>query len=109
MDLSPNVKKIEINNEMKPYGRAHSDGTIELNLKRGDVVDTIIHENLHLKDWDMPHGKVYETTDKIEGKMSLLEMADLLTKTHMRMQYPQHQREIMHTVSSKVVSSNIKR
>ena len=93
---------------MRPYGRVHNDGTMEINLKKGDVVDTIIHENLHLEDWQMPHGKVYKTADKIEGGMSLPEMAKLLLDTHEASQYVKHEREIIHTTSSKVVSTNIK-
>lgn len=112
MELPPEVREIEINNRMRPYGRAHiggpTDGKMEINLRRGDVVDTIIHETLHLVDPMMDHDKVYSEAAKIEGKMSLPEMADLLMQAHMRSQYPVHRRQITHSTASKVISSNIK-
>lgn len=108
MKLSENVKKVVINNDMKPYGRAHKDGTMEINIRRGDVVDTIIHENLHLKDWQMPHGEVYKTTDKLEGRMGLPDMARLLMETHARAQNPVYERQYTRTFASKVISSSVK-
>lgn len=107
--LSNNVKKVVINNRMSAYGRAHGDGTMEVNLKMGDVVNTIIHENLHMKDWQMPHGQVYKNSDKIEGNMSLRKMGELLLETHDRMLNPQHGREITHTQASKVAITNAKK
>lgn len=102
------AKKVKINNRMRPYGRAWSDGIMEINMKRGDVIDTIIHENLHLSDLQMPHGKVYNETDKIESKLTLRSAGELLLKAHDRMLNPQHVREVVRTVSSKVISSIIK-
>lgn len=108
MELDPSVKKIVIDNKMQAYGSASSDGTIRLNLKKGDVLDTIIHENLHMKDWGMPHSKVYPMTDRIEGKMSLREAGETFLKAHDRMINPIRTREIVRTEASKVVSSNVK-
>ena len=108
MRLSEQVKEVKINNGMDPYGRAWSDGRMEINLKRGDVVNTIIHENLHLKDPMMPHGTVYRESDKIEVGMTLPKMAALLLETHDRMLNPIHQRAITRTIASKVVSSIVK-
>ena len=112
IELHPNVKEVKINNHMMPYGRAYlggpEEGKMEVNIKAGDVVNTIIHENLHLMDPDMPHGKVYRESDKIEGKMSLPQMAHLLMQTHVKSMYPVHRREIMYTTASKVISQVIK-
>lgn len=110
--FSQNVKEVKINNSMNPMGRAtvygSEKGKMEINLKAGDVVNTIIHENLHLMDPMMPHGKVYRESDKIEGKMSLPQMANLLMQTHMKSLYPSPKREITYTTASKVINSNIK-
>lgn len=108
MELSEKVKKIVIDNKMQAYGSASSDGTIRLNLKKGDVLDTIIHENLHMKDWGMPHSKVYPLTNRIEGNMSLREAGETFLKAHDRMLNPIYTREIHHTVASKIISSSIK-
>ena len=111
-ELHPNVKEVEINNHLPVYGRAYlggpEEGKMEINLKAGDVVNTIIHENLHLMDPDMAHGKVYRESDKIEGKMSLPQMAHLLMQTHMKSMYPEHRREVVYTRASKVISQVIK-
>ena len=112
IELHQNVKEVVIDNTLPVYGQATisgpEEGKMEINLKAGDVVNTIIHENLHLMDPDMPHGKVYRESDKIEGKMSLPQMAHLLMQTHMKSMYPEHRREIMHTTVSKVISQVIK-
>lgn len=112
MELSPNVTEVVINTRMRPYGRAHvggpNEGRMEINPKRGDVVDTIIHENLHLIDPQMDHDKVYREADRIESKMSLPEMAHTLMQAHERSRYPIHRREITHTVASNVISTSIK-
>ncbi len=112
IELHPNVKEVVINNGMRPMGRATIGGPdvglMEINLRAGDVVNTIIHENLHLMDPDMAHGKVYRESDKIEGKMSLPQMAHLLLQTHEKSLYPTHRRVITHTTAAKVVSSTVK-
>lgn len=112
MNLPPDVREVVINNRMHVYGRATiggpENGKMEINLRRGDVVDTIIHETLHLVDPMMDHDKVYSEAAKMEGKMSLPEMADLLMQAHMRSQYPVHRREITHTTASNVISSSTK-
>lgn len=56
----------------------------------------------------MDHPKVYSESRKIEGNMSLPEMAKLLLDTHERAQNVVPKREITYTQSSKVVTSNIK-
>ena len=112
IELHSNVKEVVINNHMMPMGRATiggpEEGKMEVNIKAGDVVNTIIHENLHLMDPMMPHGKVYRESDKIEGKMSLPQMAHLLMQTHIKSMYPEHRREITYTTASKIISQIIK-
>jgi hypothetical protein len=111
--LSENVKKVVINNSMRPMGRAtiggDENGMMEINLKAGDYINTIIHENLHLKNPAMPHGAVYRESDKLEAKMSLPQAARLLMETHHRMVNPKYERQTMQTVCSKVVSTTMGR
>lgn len=104
-DVKP---RYEMNDHMQAYGRTHSDGKVEINPKKGDVVNTIIHEELHNADWDMPHNQVYANAKKIESQMSLPEQAGLLLRVHEQTQNPKKQREIQHTVASKVINSIIK-
>lgn len=99
---------IEIKPNIKVYGRTYENGKIEINPKKGDVVNTIIHEQLHNADWNMEHGKVYETAHKIESQMTLPEQAALLMKTHEAAMNPVHRREIKYTKASKIISQVIK-
>ena len=79
-------KEIKVNNRMSCYGRTYEDGTMEINTKMGDVVNTVIHEKLHLEHWDMPEEKVDKKADKIESKMSLKDMGNLLLETDAKIQ-----------------------
>jgi hypothetical protein len=95
----------ELNTRIKKYGDTASDGHIRINPKKGDVMNTILHEQLHNADWNMEHQKVYETAKKIESHMTLLEMATLLIKTHEAAMNPARKKQITHTVASKVITS----
>ena len=100
--------RYEINTKIRKYGDTSMDGKIRINPKKGDVVNTIIHENLHNADWNMDHPKVYQMADKIESQMSLPEMAQLIMDTHMKAMNPPHVREIKQTYASKVVERKVK-
>lgn len=99
---------IEINTKIKNYGDTSASGHIRINPKKGDVVNTIIHEQLHNADWGMPHDEVYATADKIESQLSLPEQAKLLMDTHEAAMNSPKKREIHHTTASKVISRIIK-
>lgn len=105
-------KGVEPNYKIKPnikvYGRTYADGTVEINPKKGDVVNTIIHEKLHNADWEMEHEQVYKNANKIESQMSLPEMAQLLLDTHEASLHQKHHREITHTKASNVISVNVR-
>ncbi len=73
----------EINSNMKNYGDHNAETDhIRINPKKGDVVNTIIHERLHHDFPNMAHDKVYENASKIESKMSLPEMAGAMLAVH---------------------------
>lgn len=55
--------------------------TITLNPKRGDLVDTIIHENLHKAHPDWEEKKVINEAKKREKNLSIRQVRDLLNKT----------------------------
>jgi hypothetical protein len=98
----------EINSKIRNYGDTSIQGHVRVNPKKGDVVNTIIHEQIHNADWNMDHEKVYENAKKIEGQMTLPEQAALLMKFHdMAMNSPKR-REIKHTIASKIISQTIK-
>ena len=71
------------------YGQTRYDEeNLIINPKKGDVVNTIIHEKLHANYPDMDHEKIYENAAKIEGAMTLPEMAQDLMIIHLASQAP---------------------
>ncbi len=78
---------VEVTTRIPPYGDMNMrNGHIRINPKRGDVVNTIIHEKLHHNFPDMEHDKVYANAAKIESKMTLPEMARELISVHVAAQ-----------------------
>lgn len=93
----------------KLYGYADlNEEKIVIARKPGDVINTIIHEKLHINYPKMDHDKIYEEALKIEGKMTLPEMAQELLEVHKRSMNPPYKREITHTEYSNIISQNIK-
>ena len=43
----PKDYSIEVDNHIRAYGETYSDGRIKINVAKGDVVNTVIHEKLH--------------------------------------------------------------
>lgn len=100
---------IKVDTKIKPYGTTDfNKEEIAINPKMGDVVNTIIHEKLHANYPNMPHDEVYANAAKIEGKMTLPEMAKELLEVHERSKYPKYKREIVYTEASKVIKSEVK-
>lgn len=99
----------------KIYGVTHihsledaSKNPITINPKAGDVVETILHEQLHAVDPLMDHEKVYDIAAKIEESMTLPQMAKVLLDTHERAMNTPPKRDIKYTVASKVISTSVK-
>lgn len=92
-EFDPNLKVVvkpvvKLDGE-KIYGYAnHDEKKIVIATKPGDVLNTVIHEKLHINYPNMPHEKVYENARKIEGAMTLPEMANELLRTHFRATNP---------------------
>ncbi len=101
-------KSASVDNTMPHYGEARDDGSMKINTRRGDVVNTIIHENLHLDNPMMSEEEVQRRSIEIEGSMSMPEMADMLMQTHVEVMSSPMKRVIKHTTASKVVSSIMK-
>ena len=104
------IYTVEIDNKMHSMGE-YVDGKVKLNLKKGDVVNTVIHEKLHAEHPNLTEKQVYKKSDEIESKMSLAEMAHTLLEAHAKTQdktikdfcYPKTK-----TVdNSKILSQNI--
>ena len=85
-----------------------SKNPITINPAKGDVVETILHEQLHAVDPMMDHEKVYKMAAHIEESMTLPQMAKVLLDTHDRAMNPVHRREMTHTRAGNVISSHIK-
>lgn len=99
----------EVNKKIPHYGDTNYEKEkIRINPKKGDVVNTIIHEKLHANYPDMPHDEVYKNADKIESSMTLPEMAQQLMEVHQRSQNPQYKRQWTYTEASKVREQRIK-
>ena len=100
---------IKIDTKLPVYGQTRYESEeLVINPKKGDVVNTIIHEKLHANYPDMPHNEVYANAAKIEGKMTLPEMAKELLEVHERSKYPKYKRDIVYTEASKVIKSEVK-
>ncbi len=68
--------------KMANYGETdYGKGEVRINPSKGDVVNTVIHENLHKRNPEMPHDEVYRQAAAIEGSMSMREMGRLLNQT----------------------------
>lgn len=80
---------------------------VRINLKKGDVLNTIIHEELHENKPEMPHAQVYKNADKIEGSMSLPEMAMKLLEAHEKTLIPAKPKTKIVEVE-KIISQSIK-
>jgi len=99
---------VEIDEQMRNYGETHyGPEVIKINPTRGDVINTIIHERLHADNPQMEEDEVRKKSHEIEGEMSLPEMAGILLDTHAKSQEPKG-REVIETIASKVIKSEIK-
>jgi hypothetical protein len=89
------------------YGETDYDKQqVRINPRYGDVVNTIIHENLHVKYPKMPHDDVYKMASEVEGKMSIREMRDMLSDTVREIEQGAVAPTV-HTVGKKVINSKI--
>ena len=104
-----NPVSIEENRHLSDrYGDAHyPSNKVRINTAKGDVVNTVIHELLHIEDFNKSEEKVLNQANRIERKMSLGEMGQLLIEAS-QSQKPKPLREWTLTNASKVVSQNIK-
>ena len=84
----------------------YEDQKIVINPRMGDVVNTVIHEKIHMMQPEMPHDEVYKKAHMVESNMSVREMAQMLSETADEIDGPHHM--MTRTVASKVVKSNIK-
>lgn len=100
---------VKIDTKLSVYGQTdYGKEEIRINPKRGDVVNTIIHEKLHASYPDMPHEEVYANARAIESKMTLPEMAQELLEIDARSRQPVYKRQVHYTTASRVVSQIIR-
>lgn len=103
------VRTVRVEGE-EIYGQCRYDEEkLIINPRKGDVINTIIHEKLHANYPAMPHDKVYENASKIESKMTLPEMAMELLQIHERsVNPPLGKRDMVYTECSNIISRNVK-
>lgn len=90
------------------FGDARSDGRIRINTAKGDVVDTVIHELLHVENFNKSEETVAKQSRRIEKKMSLAEAGMMLLEAS-QSQKPTVQKNIIHTEAGNIISSNNKK
>ncbi len=56
----------------------------------------------------MAHEDIYKNADKIEGSLTLPQMAMELLQTHERSLNPPYKREMVYTEANKIISRNVK-
>jgi hypothetical protein len=103
---------VEENRNLGHFGETRFDEEkIVINPKRGDVVNTIIHERIHEKNPEMSEREVIKKSGEVEASLSLRESANLLKETadmadsgnQLRQAFP----NMVFTQSSKVIKRNI--
>lgn len=75
------LKKVtrEVNVMMEFFGDADlEDRHIRINPRKGGIINTIIHENLHLKHPKMKENNIAKKAKQIESKLSIRGSIDLL-------------------------------
>lgn len=108
LDMEGGRVSISENRHLDHFGDANFEtGEIRINTSKGDVVDTVIHELLHMEDPGKSEERVAKQSRRIEKKMSLAEAGMLLLEAS-QSQAPIKPREIVFTRSSKIISNNIK-
>ena len=105
VEIKPTVRVSIDGKKQQIYGLcSYAEEKIVIGTKLGDVINTIIHEKLHAKYPNMSHEEVYRQADKIEGQMTLLEMAQ---QFHQRSLNPVYKREMTYTEVSNIISRKI--
>jgi hypothetical protein len=75
------VYKYKIDKRIRLYGICDYDKQIiKINTRRGDVINTYIHEELHRKHPDWPEGKVIKESKKVESRLSIKQSIALLNE-----------------------------
>ncbi len=73
--------KYKVNRNMPYYGQSdHDKKTIEVNTKKGELVNTIIHEQLHIKHPKMKEKNIRKRADIMERNMPVHKQIGLLKK-----------------------------
>lgn len=73
--------KYRIDNKMRLFGRCDWDNKeIKINTRRGDVLNTYIHEELHRKHPSWSEGKVIKESKRIESRLTIKQSIALLNE-----------------------------
>lgn len=70
-----------VNKRLKWYGEADDKKKlIQVNPKKGDLINTIVHEELHRKNWKLTEKEVDKKAKEEEQKLSIAKAIKLLKK-----------------------------
>ena len=109
LDLDGKQVSIEENRHLSDrFGDSNSNtGEIRINTTKGDVLNTVIHELLHIENPGKSEERVAAQSKKVEKKMGLAEAGMLLLEVS-QAQKPVEPRKMVFTEVSKIIESNIK-
>lgn len=88
------------------FGDSRADGQVRINTAKGDVVNTVIHELLHVEDFTKSEAQVIKESGQIEKKMGLADAGLMLLEASQAQAYVPP-RVIHHTRAGNVISDNI--
>ena len=77
--------KYKVDKRMHSYGEIDYDkGLIRVNPRKGDLINTVIHEDLHKKYPDKPEKWINKKAKKVECSLSVPQAMNLLKKLQRR-------------------------
>lgn len=71
--------KYKVDKQMRWYGYCDFENMeIKINTAKGDVINTIIHEELHRKHPNWPEKRVVQESKRVESRLTIKQARDLL-------------------------------
>lgn len=71
--------KYKVDKKMRWYGLCDFENeTIKINPTKGDVINSILHEEIHRKHPSWDEKRVVQETKKVESRLSIKQSRDLL-------------------------------
>ena len=107
--------KTMVDRKLPHYGESDLEKKVlKVNPKKGEVVNTLIHEKLHMAHPKMGEKKVRKMSEKMERKMSLTKQAEMMknlakTKIHRKVDSKAAHRVKLNKAAQKMFNAKISR